>query len=59
MDLSEKALRLLESEYTTANTDLEEILRMERKLLKYRMEFEKALADKQASIAFINYLMSK
>lgn len=59
MDLSEKALRLLEAEYTTANTDLEEILRMERKLLKYRMEFEKALADKQASIAFINYLMAK
>jgi cobalt-zinc-cadmium efflux system outer membrane protein len=32
-------------------------LRMERRLLSYALELQKAYADKQASIAFINYLM--
>ncbi len=59
LDLAEKSLHLLETEYTTANSNFEEILRMERKLLKYGLELEKARADKQASIAFINYLMGK
>lgn len=59
MTLAGKALRLLESEYATAGSDFEEILRMERRLLKYNLEFEKALADKQAAIAFMEYLMGK
>ena len=59
MELAEKALRLLESEYATANSNFEEILRMERRFLKYQLEFEKALADKQAAIAFIEFLMGK
>jgi cobalt-zinc-cadmium efflux system outer membrane protein len=54
--LAEKAFRILESEYTTAGADFEELLRMERKVLTYALELEKARADKQASIAFINYL---
>jgi len=29
---------------------------MERRLLKYNLELEKARADKQASISFISYL---
>ncbi len=59
MELARKSLKLLESEYTTAGNNFEEILRMERKLLKYNLEFEKAKADKQAAIAFIYYLMGK
>lgn len=59
MELAAKSLRLLESEYTTAGENFEEILRMERKLLKYKLEFEKAKADKQAAIAFVHYLMGK
>lgn len=55
--LAVKALRILESEYTTAEADFEELLRMERKVLKYSLELEKARADKQASMAFINHLM--
>jgi outer membrane protein TolC len=58
-ELARKSLKILESEYATANSNFEEILRMERKVLKYNLELEKAIADKQASIAFINYLMGK
>ncbi|MEE4197175.1 MAG: TolC family protein [Bacteroidales bacterium] len=59
LDLAKKSLKILESEYATANTNFEEILRMERKVLKYNLELEKAIVDKQATIAFINYLMGK
>lgn len=59
LELSKKSLKILESEYATASTNFEEILRMERKVLKYKLELEKAIADKQAVIAFINYLMGK
>lgn len=55
--LSEKSIRLLETEYATANKNFEEILRMERKLLFYALELERARADKQAAVSFIEYLM--
>ncbi len=32
---------------------------MERKVLKYGLELEKARSDKQAAISFINYLMGQ
>ncbi len=57
--LAQRALTLLESEYAAENTDFEEILRMERRVLKYNLEFEKAKTDKQAAIAFIHYLMGE
>ncbi len=57
--LARKSLKILESEYATANSNFEEILRMERKVLKYKLELEKAIVDKQATIAFINYLMGE
>lgn len=59
LKLAQKSVRLLETEYATANKNFEEILRMERKILKFNLELEKARADKQAAIAFINYLMGK
>jgi len=58
-ELALKTLKLLESEYAGSGAAFEEILRMERKLLDYRLEFEKARADKQAAIAFLDYLMGK
>lgn len=58
-ELAEGSIRLLEEQYSTASTNFEEILRMERRLLKYRLEYEKAKADKQSAIAFIYYLMGK
>ena len=57
LQLAEKAINILEAEYATNGRNFEEILRMEKRVLKYSLELEKARADKQASIAFINYLM--
>ncbi|MFC2111137.1 TolC family protein [Bacteroidota bacterium] len=54
--LAQRSMSIIESQYATNNKDFEEILRMERKLLKYSLELEKAIADKEAAIAFINYL---
>ncbi|MRT93961.1 TolC family protein [Ancylomarina sp. 16SWW S1-10-2] len=59
LELARKALHLLETNYATGNKNFEEILRMERKLLKYNLELEKAKADKQAAISFVSYLMGK
>ncbi|MBE9467723.1 MAG: TolC family protein [Bacteroidetes bacterium] len=55
--LAKRAIKLLEKEYTNSGKNFEEILRMDKSVLKYSLELEKARADKQASIAFINYLM--
>lgn len=56
-DLAQKSLAILEAEYSTNNKDFEEILRMERKILKYSLELQKAVSDKEAAKAFINYLI--
>jgi outer membrane protein TolC len=58
-ELTEKSLSILESNYTTNKIDFVEILRMERKLLKYSLELEKATADKEGAVAFIQYLQGK
>ena len=57
--LAERSMNLLETEYATANRNFEEILRMERKVLFYALELEKARADRQAAVSFIKYLMGK
>ena len=57
--LATRAIKLLENEYASNGKNFEEILRMDKSLLKYSLELEKARADKQASIAFINYLMGR
>jgi len=59
LNLAKKSARILETDYATGNKNFEEVLRMERKILKFNLEQEKARADKQAAIAFINYLMGK
>jgi cobalt-zinc-cadmium efflux system outer membrane protein len=53
------SLSILQTVYETDGKNFEEVLRMERQLLKYRLELEKARADKNAATAFINYLMGK
>jgi len=57
LDLAEKSLDILLAEYSTDGRNFEEVLRMERKVLKYELELDKAKADKNASVAFIYYLM--
>jgi len=59
LNLAQKSVKLLETEYTSGNKNFEEILRMERKVLKFNLELEKARADKQAAISFIYYLMGE
>jgi len=59
LNLALKSVKLLETDYATGNKNFEEILRMERLVLKFNLELEKARADKQAAISFINYLMGK
>ncbi len=56
-NLANRAIIILQSEYSTRGKNFEEILRMEKDLLKYELETQRALSDKQASIAFIDYLI--
>jgi len=57
--LANSSLNILISAYSSDGADFEEVLRMERKLLKYALELDKARADKNASTAFVNYLTGK
>ena len=57
--LANEAIRILQSEYASKGKNFEEILRMEKDLLKYELETQKALADKQAAIAFLEYLIGR
>jgi outer membrane protein TolC len=59
LELANQSLKLLETEYATGSRNFEEILRMERRVLKYGLELEMARSDKQAAISFINYLMGQ
>ncbi|MBN1157804.1 MAG: TolC family protein [Bacteroidales bacterium] len=54
-----QALELLHTAYETDVQNFEELLRMERQLLSYGLELEKAHTDKNAAMAFIYYLMGK
>lgn len=58
-DRAVKSLNILQTAYETDGKNFEEILRMERQLLKYKLELEKARADKNAAVAFMNYLTGK
>jgi outer membrane protein TolC len=58
-DHARQAMDLLIAEFTAANTNFEEIIRMDRKLLKYKLELEKARADQNTAVAYLNYLMGK
>jgi cobalt-zinc-cadmium efflux system outer membrane protein len=58
-DKAGKALGILQTAYETDGKNFEEVMRMERQLLKYKLESEKARADKDAAVAFIHYLMGK
>jgi cobalt-zinc-cadmium efflux system outer membrane protein len=57
--LADQSLHLLETDYASGNSDFEDLLQMERKLLNYALELEKARTDLQAARSFIHYLMGK
>ena len=52
-------MEILITGYSTAGKDFEELLRMERMILKYSLELEKARADQNTAVAYLNYLMGK
>lgn len=56
---STQALDILMAEYSSSEVNFEEVIRMNRKLLKYGLELEKSRADQNTSVAYINYLMGK
>jgi len=57
--LADRSLDILLAEFTSAGKDFEEVLRMDRQLLKYELELEKARADQNTNVAFLNYLTGK
>jgi len=57
--LANQSQQILVAQYTTDGSDFEEILRMERQVLKYKLELEKARADQNTFVAYINYLTAK
>lgn len=59
LKLAEKSLDVLLTSYSSNGQNFEEVLRMERKVLKYAIELDKARADNNASISFIDYLLGK
>ena len=59
LQTADKALRILESDYTARGGDFTEVLRMEHKKLVYTLELERARADKQSAIAYFHYLMGQ
>ena len=59
LKLAEKSLAILLTSYSNNGQNFEEVLRMEKKVLKFALELDNARADKNAAIAFINYLTGK
>ena len=57
IEIAKKVLDVLITSYSTDSKDFEEVLRIERQLLKYQLEYQKALTDKNAATAFVNYLI--
>ncbi len=56
---AQQALHLLMAEYTSAETNLYDVIEMDRTLLQYALELEKARADRNVSVAYVNFLMGK
>jgi outer membrane protein TolC len=57
--LADRARKILETNYSSQGKNFEEVLRMQKKNLKYSLELQRAQADKQVAIAFIHYLMGE
>jgi len=55
--IAKKVLDVLITSYSTNSKDFEEVLRIERQLLGYKLAEQKAIIDNNASVAFMNYLL--
>ncbi len=54
--IAEQALQILVDAYSTGGKDFEEILRIQRMLLKYQLETAKAIKDKNTAVAAMEAL---
>lgn len=57
--IAQQSLNLLQTELTTGKNNFFEIIRMERQLLNYRLELERARTEKNNNVYRINALMGK
>lgn len=55
--IANQAMDLLLAEYATNGSDFEEVLRMQRRVLKYELALDRARSDKNVAMAFIDYLL--
>ncbi len=55
--IAKKVLDVLIISYSTNSKDFEEVLRIERQLLGYKLAEQKAITDKNAAVAFVHYLL--
>jgi outer membrane protein TolC len=58
-NLADQSLKVLNTTYSTAGIDLEEVLRMQQKLLDYRYKLVEAVVDQNTGVANIGYLVAK
>lgn len=54
-----QAIRVLTEEYANGETDFEELLRLQRKLLNYQLQREEAVVANNTAVARIEYLYGK
>ncbi len=57
--IAKKVLDILITSYSNNSKDFEEVLRIEKQLLKYKLEYQRAIVDENIAIAFIGYLQGK
>ncbi len=57
LDLALKARNIMETEFATDKRGLDELLEMERQVLKHSLEQVKAVTDQNTAVAYLNYLM--
>lgn len=57
VELTKQTVPLLETQYAGGETSFEELLRVERKMLNYKLALEQARADKLKAISYLHFLM--
>ena len=58
-ELANRTLTILVEKYATDGRNFIEVLRMQRKMLSYDLNLDKARSDVNAAVAFIDYLSGK
>ena len=57
--IAQQSLNLLQTEFTGGKSNIFELIRMERQLLNYRLELERARTEKNNHVYRINFLMGE